>query len=65
MKKCPVCGNLFECTADEKCWCMSIKIPDAVKVYISSCYNECLCRKCIDNLIGRYNNSVLNKINRS
>ncbi len=48
-KKCPKCGNLFSCEADNDCWCESFQIHKKEMLAITENYNDCLCPDCLKN----------------
>lgn len=56
-KKCPLCGNHFECKIDEndynhECWCWGKEVAPFIPrmTQISKSISGCICRKCMMNL---------------
>lgn len=49
VKKCPRCGQTFECRSGDilKCQCFGISINDTLQKHIAQHYDECLCRNCL------------------
>jgi ribosomal protein L34E len=46
-KKCPKCGDSFQCLGDEDCWCESYQILQKDFLRITQAYNDCLCPECL------------------
>ena len=48
-KKCPRCGNAFECKVGTiaLCQCSGVALNDEQRSYIAQKYAECLCRDCL------------------
>ncbi len=46
-KKCPICGETFECSHNEHCWCMSLVIAEETKNELRKHYTDCLCKTCL------------------
>lgn len=46
-KVCSKCGQEFQCTADERCWCHEIEIDDLRLAELKSCGNDCFCKNCL------------------
>lgn len=48
-KNCPRCHAPFECKPGnvQECQCAGIAFSEAEKYYISSNYEDCLCRNCL------------------
>lgn len=51
-RKCPRCGNAFECKPGNitECQCFGITLSDAQRLWIEQRYNDCLCRTCLQYL---------------
>ena len=52
-KYCPRCNHLFECKVGNisQCQCNNIKLPEAVATFIERQYHDCLCIKCLQELV--------------
>ncbi len=50
-RECANCGALIVCTGDMNCWCIDVEIPEKVQDYIAACFDGCLCKNCIKQLI--------------
>lgn len=59
---CAKCGKLHTCTGNYNCWCVSIEIPEQIQDYIMACYDGCLCKACIKELLETYKNQSQNSI---
>ena len=48
-KKCPRCGETFECKPGSimQCQCSSIQFTEAERMYVESEFNDCLCINCL------------------
>ena len=48
-KKCPKCGNDFECNNQqiESCGCMQVPLDPTTRQKIAAQYNDCLCVSCL------------------
>ncbi len=53
-RECANCGELFSCTGDMNCWCVTMDVPAKVQDYIAACFDSCLCEKCIRALIEKH-----------
>ena len=53
VKTCERCGNSFECNAADiqNCDCHAIKITGKQMVNIPASYKDCLCMKCLRELL--------------
>lgn len=49
-KKCPRCGEIFDCKMDKSCWCNDYKIADKLSRQLKNKYKDCLCEKCLREL---------------
>lgn len=51
-KHCPRCNSIFECKPGNimQCQCSTIKLTEAVKLFIQKEYNDCLCLNCLEQL---------------
>jgi hypothetical protein len=48
---CEACGESFACGAGMNgCWCVDIKLNDAVRAELRTQYERCLCRACLEQL---------------
>ncbi len=57
-KKCPRCLKLFECGQKEgTCWCFSLKISEESLTKMQSCYTDCLCFDCLEEMDKSEKNS--------
>lgn len=55
MKKlCPKCSETFICSHSADCWCSSKKISLELSEYLKNKYSDCLCSKCLEELIAIY-----------
>ncbi|MFA6950392.1 MAG: cysteine-rich CWC family protein [Lentimicrobiaceae bacterium] len=54
-RDCARCGELFTCTSDMNCWCITFIMPDRVREYVTSHFEGCVCRKCLDELVRLQN----------
>ena len=61
-KECPRCNKNVVCTGDMNCWCLSIKIPELVQEHMTSRYEGCLCRECIEDLCKKIDCENKNRI---
>ncbi|ARM30662.1 cysteine-rich CWC family protein [Prosthecochloris sp. HL-130-GSB] len=48
---CPRCGQEFECSRSDSCWCATMEVPEAVLTYLGEHYDTCVCRRCLEELI--------------
>ena len=55
IKKCPVCGEKFECLHNENCWCVHIKLSEETINYLENNYNDCLCKNCLEKIEKQIN----------
>lgn len=48
-KRCPRCGNDFECRLGtiHRCQCADIMLGDDMRESIAATYDDCLCRACL------------------
>ena len=48
-KRCPRCGNGFECRQGSihRCQCVDIALSDEMRESIAQRYDDCLCRDCL------------------
>ena len=55
-KTCPRCHAAFECKVGDitQCQCYGIKLTSEEKKFIESRYEDCLCRKCLNELHQRH-----------
>ena len=62
-KKCPRCGNKFECKPDDifSCECVDVYIPPNLSFQIDSMYSECICAKCLREMIAEFHQSRAEK----
>lgn len=51
---CPRCGNSFTCFLYRNCTCEEVEIPEDALDYIQLKYSECICRKCLLEMIEEY-----------
>ncbi|MFM9816828.1 UNVERIFIED_CONTAM: cysteine-rich CWC family protein [Spiribacter pallidus] len=53
-KRCPRCGNGFECRQGSihRCQCVDVVLTDEVREAIAHRYDDCLCRDCLLALAG-------------
>lgn len=49
-KKCPRCGNEFECVHSLDCWCVKVNIDSETRLKLKQ-YNDCLCKECLETLV--------------
>ncbi len=51
-KRCPRCGNGFECRQGSihRCQCVDVVLTDEVRETIAHTYDDCLCRDCLQAL---------------
>ncbi|MEX0431563.1 cysteine-rich CWC family protein [Spiribacter insolitus] len=51
-KRCPRCGNGFECRQGSihRCQCVDVMLTDEVRETIAHTYDDCLCRDCLQAL---------------
>ena len=51
-KKCPICGNHFDCMDSGECWCWGKDVAPYLPriAQISKSISGCICRKCLVNL---------------
>lgn len=58
-KNCPRCGKKFECKPDDifSCECTDIYIPPNLAFQIDSMYNDCICAKCLREMIEEFHKS--------
>ncbi len=47
LKKCPRCGNAFECFGEQDCWCENFEVHRKEMLKIMENYTDCLCRDCL------------------
>ena len=48
---CEACGQSFTCGAGTgACWCVEIKLSDAIRAEFRTRYERCLCRACLEKL---------------
>ncbi|MBD0369530.1 MAG: cysteine-rich CWC family protein [Pyrinomonadaceae bacterium] len=46
---CEACGETFGCGASlSGCWCVEVKLTDAVRARLRERYEGCLCRGCLE-----------------
>lgn len=46
---CEACGGEFVCGASlSGCWCMEVKLSEAVRAELRERYSRCLCRVCLE-----------------
>lgn len=52
VKKCPRCGDPFECKPGNitQCQCAGIVLSQELRAYMEQRYSDCLCRKCLEQL---------------
>ncbi|KAF0284611.1 cysteine-rich CWC family protein [Spiribacter roseus] len=48
-KRCPRCGNDFECRLGtiHRCQCVDITLSDDMREAVAAAYDDCLCRTCL------------------
>ncbi|MDF2380007.1 cysteine-rich CWC family protein [Nostoc ellipsosporum NOK] len=56
-RKCPRCGNGFECKPGNitECQCFGIALTDEQRSWIEQKYSDCLCRDCLQHLQQQVN----------
>ncbi len=48
-KLCPLCGKENGCTGDRTCWCMTVKVPKALRAMVPpEKKGACICRACVE-----------------
>jgi hypothetical protein len=47
IKKCPSCGNLFECYSEDDCWCEHYQLNRKEYLEIIGKYDDCICPQCL------------------
>jgi hypothetical protein len=54
-KSCPRCQAPFECKVGDitQCQCYGVNLSAEERIFIENKYNDCLCRKCLDELKHR------------
>ncbi len=50
---CPRCGKVFACRLAADCWCVSLDVPESVRIYLAERYETCVCRTCLEELIDK------------
>lgn len=51
--RCPRCGGGFECGANAgHCDCFGIRLTDALRAELSARYGDCLCMRCLRDVMG-------------
>lgn len=55
-KYCPRCQQPFECKVGDisHCQCNGLQLSTEEKNFIEQRYNDCLCRKCLEELKNKY-----------
>jgi hypothetical protein len=49
---CEACGADFTCGAQlSGCWCMEVKLSEAVRAELRARYERCLCRDCLESFV--------------
>lgn len=51
LKTCPICNANFECNHLADCWCTEIQIPKEILIFLKQNFDDCLCEKCLRELI--------------
>jgi hypothetical protein len=56
-RKCPRCGNGFECKPGNitECQCFGVALTDEQRSWIEQKYSDCLCRDCLQHLQQQVN----------
>jgi hypothetical protein len=49
-KKCPRCGESFQCKQGAGCWCASMRVESAMLGELRARYADCLCEACLRKL---------------
>lgn len=62
-KRCPRCGNGFECRLGSihRCQCVDIALSDEMRESIAHRYDDCLCRDCLMALSAEDTSGVPNR----
>lgn len=56
-KQCPRCRRFFICevAAVLSCQCADVEINSEQHDYIKALYDDCLCRDCLNEIVGKFN----------
>jgi hypothetical protein len=46
-KECPSCGNDFNCSQKEGCWCANVRLAPATLDVLRVRFADCLCEACL------------------
>ena len=46
-KECEMCGTVFVCEGNLKCWCARVEVPKRRRKEISTLADDCVCRVCL------------------
>lgn len=49
-KKCPRCGERFQCKQAAGCWCAGLLVESAMLAELRARYADCLCEACLRKL---------------
>lgn len=54
-KICPLCGRANGCTGDRSCWCMTVKVPKALREQVPpEKKGSCICRPCVEEYLIKH-----------
>lgn len=54
-QQCPICGGQNQCNVTEakNCWCMRVKIPQALLDEVPKDQQSCICTDCVQNYMKK------------
>lgn len=63
LKYCERCGSAFECKPGNitQCQCYEFQITAELKAKIGEEYSDCLCGKCLREIVEKFSDSEANK----